>query len=157
MLVFAQLQTIEHLSESDNWIFHAQLCVHLHWTKTVVFFRRKKSDNSIVNKRVETSVPEFSEISPEFSTNQNFWGCTRPLSSTPLNGQRDINLANSLQKKQNILFFQLSVPAISVASPLHWISYVVNDNLKKSCLLHLREIHNSNPACLGLQRLANLA
>ena len=40
-LVFAQLQTIEHLPESDNWIFHAQLCAHLHWTKNVVFFGKK--------------------------------------------------------------------------------------------------------------------
>jgi len=36
------------------------------------FFGEKKSDNSTVKKRVETSVPEFSGISPEFSTNQNF-------------------------------------------------------------------------------------
>jgi len=99
LLVFAQLQTIEHLPESDNWIFYAQLCAHLHWTKNV-FFGEKKSDNSIVNKRVETSVPEFSEISPEFSTNQNFWGCIHTLSSAPLNGQRDINLENSLQNNK---------------------------------------------------------
>ena len=60
-------------------------------------------------------------------------------------------------KKQNIQFFELSVPAISAASPLHWIIYVVNNNLKKSCLLHLREIHNSNVTYLGFQRLENLA
>jgi len=42
----------------------------------MLFFRKNKSDNSIVNKRAETSVPEFSGILPEFSTNQNFWGCT---------------------------------------------------------------------------------
>jgi len=60
-------------------------------------------------------------------------------------------------KQQNIQFFQLSVPAISVASPLHWIIYVVNNNLKKSSLLHLREIHNSNLAYLGFQRLENLS
>jgi len=34
-------------------------------------------------------------------------------------------------------------PAITVVSPLHWIIYVVNNNLKKSCVLHLWEIHNS--------------
>jgi len=98
-LVFAQLQTIEHLPVSDNWILHAQLCVHFHWTKNVIFWR-EKSDNSTVNKRVETSVPEFSGISPEFSTKQIFWGCTCPLSSTPLNGQREINLEKSLQKSK---------------------------------------------------------
>jgi len=64
------------------------------------FFRRKKLDNSIVNKRIETSVPEFSGIYPEFSTNHNFWRCIYPLSSTPLNGQRDINLENSLQNSK---------------------------------------------------------
>ena len=40
-LVFAQFQTIEHLPESDNWIFHAQLCAYLHWTKNVVFSEKK--------------------------------------------------------------------------------------------------------------------
>jgi len=35
---------------------------------------------------------------------------------------------------KNIQFFQLSALAISVASPLHWIIYVVNNNLKNSCL-----------------------
>jgi len=43
----------------------------------------------------------------------------------------------------------MSASAISVASPLHWIICVVNNNLKKSCLLHLREIHNSNLTYLG--------
>ena len=60
-------------------------------------------------------------------------------------------------KKQNIQFFQLCTPAVSVASPLHWIIYVVNNNLKKSCLLHLWEIHNSNLTFLGFSRLENLA
>jgi len=60
-------------------------------------------------------------------------------------------------KKQNIQFFQPSAPAISVASPLHWIINVVNNNLKKPCLLHLREIHNSTLTYLGFQRLENLA
>jgi len=106
----------------------------------MLFFSEKKSDNSIVNKRVETSVPEFSRISPEFSTNQNFRGCTYPLRSTPLNGQRDVHLEKSLQKSKISHFFQLSAPAISIASPLHWIICVVNNNLKKSCLLHHREI-----------------
>ena len=64
------------------------------------FFRIKKSDNSIVNKRVETFVPEFSGISPEFSTNQNFWECTFPLNFAPLNGQLDINLEKSLQRSK---------------------------------------------------------
>jgi len=77
----------------------------LHWTKNVVFRRRKKSDNSIVNKRVETSVPEFSGISPEFLSNQNFWGCSCPLSSTPLNGQRDKNLEKSLHTKAKYPIF----------------------------------------------------
>jgi len=121
-----------------------------------LFFLRKKSDNSIVNSIVETSVPEFSGISPEFSTNQNFWEYIWPLCSTPPNGQRDINFEKCLQKK-NVPFFQLSAPAISVASPLHWIIYVVNNNLKKSCLLHLRGLHNSNPTYLRFSRLENNA
>jgi len=33
-------------------------------------------------------------------------------------------------KKQNIQFFQQSAPAILVASPLHYIIYVVKNNLK---------------------------
>jgi len=32
-------------------------------------------DHSVGNKGVETSMPEFSGILPEISTNQNFWGC----------------------------------------------------------------------------------
>jgi len=64
------------------------------------FFRIKKSDTSTLYKRVETSVPGFSGISPDFPINQNFWGFTCPLSSTPLNGQRDINLEKSLQKRK---------------------------------------------------------
>jgi len=42
------------------------------------FFGGKKSDRSIANKRIETSVPELSGISPEFLTNQNFWGALAP-------------------------------------------------------------------------------
>jgi len=125
--------------------------------QTCCFFRIKKSDNSIVKKRVGTSAPEFSGISPEFSSKQNFWGCTCPLSSTPLNGQPDINLEKSFAKKQNIHIFQLSAPAITVASPFHWIIHVVNNNLKKSCLLHLKEIHDWNLIYLGFQRLENLS
>jgi len=41
LFVFAQLQTIEHLPESDNWIFQAQLCAHLRWINDVVFSEKK--------------------------------------------------------------------------------------------------------------------
>jgi len=63
----------------------------------------------------------------------------------------------SLQQKQNIRFFQLSTPFISVASPLIWIIYVVNNNFKNSCLLHLWEIHNSDLTYVGSSQLKNLA
>jgi len=117
--------------------------------KKLFFFRRKKSDNSIVYKRVKTSAPGFSGILLEFSTNQYFWRCTCPLCSTPLNGQRDINL-EKVYKKQNIQFFQLSAPAISVASPFHWIIYVVNNNLKNSCLF---KSNLSGLSAIGKSRL----
>jgi len=102
-LVFAQIQTIEHLPESDNWSFSCSAMLTLALDQKC-FFRIKKSDNSIVYKRVETSVPGFSGISPQFSTNQNFWGCTCSLSSTPLIGQRDINLEKSLHRAKYPIF-----------------------------------------------------
>jgi len=98
-LVFAQPQTIKYLPVSDNWIFHARLSAHWHWSKNVVSFGEK---NQIT---VETFAHKYLGISPEFSTNQNYWGCTCPLSSTPLNGQRDINLEKSLQKSKISNFY----------------------------------------------------
>jgi len=47
----------------------------------ILFYSVKLIDHSIGNKVVETSVLELSGISPEFSTNPNFWGCACTLSS----------------------------------------------------------------------------
>jgi len=54
-------------------------------------------------------------------------------------------------KKQNISFFQLSAPAVSIASPLHWTIYVVNNNLKKSCLF---KSNLSGLSAIGKSRFA---
>jgi len=61
------------------------------------------------------------------------------------------------QQKQNYRYLQLTTPAISFASPLHWIIYVVNNKLKISCLLPLCEIHNSNLTYVDVSRLEHLA
>jgi len=100
--------------------------------------------------------PNFQEFHPNFRQIKTFGGAPAPqLYTTEWTARHKTR--KQFTKKQNIQFFQLSVLAISVASPLHWIIYVVNNNLKNSCLLHLREIHNSNITYLGFQRLEHLA
>jgi len=87
--------------------------------KILFFFRRKRSDTSIAYKRVKTSVPGFSGISPEFSTNQNFWGCNCPLNSTPLNGQGDINLEKVYKNEKYPIFPAECISHFScITSPL---------------------------------------
>jgi len=63
-------------------------------------------------------------------------------SEKSMDGTAFINIEKKLRpttKAKCPVFFQLSTQTISFASPLHWIIYVVNNNLnlKMSCLLHL--------------------
>jgi len=100
--------------------------------------------------------PNFQEFRPKFRQVRTVGDALAPQLLNH-SATLDINSGKSLQKKQNIQVFQLGTPAISAATPLHWIIYFVNNNLKNSCLLDLWEIHNSNPTYLVFSRLDNLA
>jgi len=96
-------------------------------------------------------------ISPEFSTNQNVWDALDPSALHHWMDSATWTLQNAYKKVKSPFFpVECTRHFSSITSP--WdIIYVANNNLKNSLLLHLWEIHNSNPTCLGFSRLENLA
>jgi len=101
--------------------------------------------------------PTFQEYHPSFRQIKTFGGALAPqLYTTEWTARHEP--CKKFTKKQNIQFFQLSTPAISVASLPHRIIYVVNNNLKSpACYILGKFIRNSNLTYLDFQRLENLA
>jgi len=140
------------------------------WRSKKLFFWEKKVnqtflfvwsvrfiENLIGNKRVSSSVSEFTGISPKFST-KNFGGALDPSDPTQLNGQRDIIFGKSLQNMESATLSlekscknskTLKFPCwVHWSFPLHHLSIgwfrLQMTVWNISCLLHLWEINNSN-------------
>jgi len=100
--------------------------------------------------------PNFQEFHPNFGQIKTFGGALTPSALHHWMDSATLTL-KKVYTKAKYLIFPAECTSHSIASPLHWIIYIVNNNLKKFCLLHLREIHYSNLTYLGFQRLDNLA